>query len=165
MRWFSHRCSQHLARTPATATSGTKGTSTMAPTDYDAPRRTESDDATEHSLDVLTKRRNDAAASVIDVDETDTAEGFELPGADLSGEDSRCGSCRNRLTSSPARPVSWSSTVTATPANAQACRSAGTARHNRGPPVARAGPWLCSRLLTRVFLRAGQGNEDRCRPV
>jgi len=59
----------------------------MAPTDYDAPRRTESDDATEDSVDVLTKRRNDAAASVIDVDETDTAEGFELPGADLSGEE------------------------------------------------------------------------------
>ena len=49
-------------------------------TDYDAPRRTESDDATEDSLDALTKRRSDAAASVIDVDETDTAEGFELPG-------------------------------------------------------------------------------------
>jgi len=56
-------------------------------TDYDAPRRTESDDATEDSLDALTKRRSDAAASVIDVDETDTAEGFELPGADLSGEE------------------------------------------------------------------------------
>jgi len=56
-------------------------------TDYDAPRRTESDDATEDSVDVLTKRRSDAAASVIDVDETDTTEGFELPGADLSGEE------------------------------------------------------------------------------
>ena len=54
-------------------------------TDYDAPRRTESDDATEDSLDELTKRRSDAAAAVIDVDETDTAEGFELPGADLPG--------------------------------------------------------------------------------
>jgi len=75
--------SSHLTRTPVTAT---KGTPTMA-TDYDAPRRTESDDATEHSLDELTERRNDAAASVIDVDETDTAEGFELPGADLSGEE------------------------------------------------------------------------------
>jgi len=75
--------SSHLTRTPVTAT---KGTPTMA-TDYDAPRRTESDDATKHSLDELTKRRNDAAASVIDVDETDTAEGFELPGADLSGEE------------------------------------------------------------------------------
>jgi len=59
----------------------------MAPTDYDAPRRTESEDTTEGSVDELTKRRNDAAAAVIDVDETDTAEGFELPGADLSGEE------------------------------------------------------------------------------
>jgi len=54
----------------------------MAPTDYDAPRRTESDDVAEDSLDELTERRNDAAAAVIDVDETDTAESFELPGAD-----------------------------------------------------------------------------------
>jgi len=38
-------------------------------------------------LDELTERRNDAAAAVIDVDETDTAESFELPGADLSGEE------------------------------------------------------------------------------
>jgi len=79
------RCAQHLVRTLVSATTGTKGTGTLAPTDYDAPRRTESDDATEHSLDALKGRRNDAAASIIDVDETDTAEGFELPGADLSG--------------------------------------------------------------------------------
>jgi len=72
----------HLARTPT----ATKGTCTMA-TDYDAPRRTESDDVAEDSLDELKERRNDAAASVIDVDETDTAESFELPGADLSGEE------------------------------------------------------------------------------
>ena len=73
----------HLTRTPVTAT---KGICTMA-TDYDAPRRTESEDATEGSVHVLTQRRDDAAAAVIDVDETDTAEGFELPGADLSGEE------------------------------------------------------------------------------
>jgi len=54
------------ARAPVTAT---KGLCTMA-TDYDAPRRTESDDATVGLLDVLTKRRNDPAASVIDVDES-----------------------------------------------------------------------------------------------
>jgi len=82
-----HRCTAHLARIPTTATTGMKGTSTMAPTDYDAPRRTESDDVAEDSLDALKERRNDAAAAVIDVDETDTAESFELPGADLSGEE------------------------------------------------------------------------------
>jgi len=82
-----HRCTAHLARIPTTATTGMKGTSTMAPTDYDAPRRTESDDVAEDSLDALKERRNDAAAAVIDVDETETAESFELPGADLSGEE------------------------------------------------------------------------------
>jgi len=106
----------------------------MAPTDYDAPRRTESDDVAENSLDELKERRNDAAAAVIDVDETDTAESFELPGADLSGEELTVRSCRNKPTSSPARPVSSSTTDTATPANAQACRSAATARHNRTSP-------------------------------
>jgi len=54
---------------------------------YDAPRRTESDDVAEDSLDERKERRNDAAASIIDVDEADTAESFELPGADLSGEE------------------------------------------------------------------------------
>jgi len=57
-------------------------------TDYDAPRRTESDDVTEDSLDELKdQRRTDTAAVTIDVDETDTAEPFELPGADMSGEE------------------------------------------------------------------------------
>ena len=74
-------------RIPATATTGTKGTCTMAPTDYDAPRRTESDDVAEDSLEELKEHRNDAAASITDVDEADTAESFELPGADLSGEE------------------------------------------------------------------------------
>ncbi len=59
----------------------------MMATDYDAPRRTESDDVAEDSLEELKEHRNDAAASIIDVDETDTAESFELPGADLSGEE------------------------------------------------------------------------------
>jgi len=49
-------------------------------TDYDAPRRTESDDVAEDSLEELKEHRNDAAASIIDVDETDVAESFELPG-------------------------------------------------------------------------------------
>ena len=132
-----HRCAAHLARTPTTATTGTKGTSTMAPTDYDAPRRTESDDVAEDSWDELKERRNDAAAAVIDVDETDTAESFELPGADLSGEELSVRVVPNKPMSSAARPASWSSTVTATPGNAQGCRSAATARHNRGPRVAR----------------------------
>lgn len=55
--------------------------------DYDAPRRTESDDVSEDSLEELKARRNEAQSSAVDIDETDTAESFELPGADLSGEE------------------------------------------------------------------------------
>ena len=57
------------------------------PTDYDAPRRTETDDVSEDSLEELKARRNEAASAVVDVDETESAESFELPGADLSGEE------------------------------------------------------------------------------
>ncbi|NLG55771.1 MAG: DUF4193 domain-containing protein [Rhodococcus sp.] len=56
-------------------------------TDYDAPRRTDSDDVSEDSLEELKARRNEAQSAVVDIDETDTAESFELPGADLSGEE------------------------------------------------------------------------------
>jgi hypothetical protein len=60
---------------------------TTMPTDYDAPRRTETDDVSEDSLEELKARRNEAASAVVDVDESETAENFELPGADLSGEE------------------------------------------------------------------------------
>ena len=56
-------------------------------TDYDAPRRNESDEMGEDSLEELKARRNEAQSAAVDVDETDTAESFELPGADLSGEE------------------------------------------------------------------------------
>lgn len=56
-------------------------------TDYDAPRRTETDDVSEDSLEELKARRNEAQSAVVDVDESETAESFELPGADLSGEE------------------------------------------------------------------------------
>ncbi|GAB07725.1 DUF4193 family protein [Gordonia amarae] len=56
-------------------------------TDYDAPRRTESEDLNEDSLEELKARRSEAQSSSVDVDESDTAESFELPGADLSGEE------------------------------------------------------------------------------
>ncbi|MDQ6716075.1 MAG: DUF4193 domain-containing protein [Actinomycetota bacterium] len=55
-------------------------------TDYDAPRKTD-DDLSEDSLEELKARRVDKSSSSVDVDETDQAEGFELPGADLSGEE------------------------------------------------------------------------------
>lgn len=56
-------------------------------TDYDAPRRSEADDLAEDSLEELKARRNEAQSAVVDVDESETAENFELPGADLSGEE------------------------------------------------------------------------------
>ncbi|SIR86733.1 DUF4193 domain-containing protein [Williamsia sterculiae] len=56
-------------------------------TDYDAPRRTETEEIGEDSLEELKARRSEAQAASVDVDEGDTAESFELPGADLSGEE------------------------------------------------------------------------------
>src|SRR5271163_3281839 len=56
-------------------------------TDYDAPRRTETDDVSEDSLEELKARRSEARLAVVDVDESESAESFELPGADLSGEE------------------------------------------------------------------------------
>ncbi len=56
-------------------------------TDYDAPRRSESEELTEDSLEELKARRNEAQSGVVDADESEIAENFELPGADLSGEE------------------------------------------------------------------------------
>ncbi|WP_226344966.1 DUF4193 domain-containing protein [Agilicoccus flavus] len=56
-------------------------------TDYDAPRKTEDDDLNEDSIEELKSRRVDRTTSSVDVDEAEQAEGFELPGADLSGEE------------------------------------------------------------------------------
>ena len=55
-------------------------------TDYDAPRKTD-DELSEDSIEELKSRRVDKRASSVDVGETGQAEGFELPGADLSGEE------------------------------------------------------------------------------
>ena len=41
-------------------------------TDYDAPRRTETDEVSEDSLEELKARRNEAQSAVVDVDETDS---------------------------------------------------------------------------------------------
>ncbi|MDD7836817.1 MULTISPECIES: DUF4193 domain-containing protein [Paenarthrobacter] len=56
-------------------------------TDYDAPRKTEEESPAE-SLEALQASRGGAAqTAVIDVEDVDTAEGIDLPGADLSGEE------------------------------------------------------------------------------
>lgn len=57
------------------------------PTDYDAPRTTVEDEISEDSLEALKVRRTEAQSATADVEETDVAESFELPGADLSGEE------------------------------------------------------------------------------
>jgi hypothetical protein len=75
-----HSLHLHL---PSSAKGGDK---TMS-TDYDAPRRTETDDVSEDSLEDLTAHRGKAQLAVVDVDESESAESFELPGADLSGEE------------------------------------------------------------------------------
>lgn len=54
-------------------------------TDYDAPRKNE-DDVSEESIEELKNRRSDSQSAVVDEDEAEAAEGFELPGADLSDE-------------------------------------------------------------------------------
>ncbi|OBB80140.1 DUF4193 domain-containing protein [Mycolicibacterium peregrinum] len=53
-------------------------------TDYDAPRQKETEESVDESLEALAGRGNDAAT---DVDEADALDDFELPGADLSGEE------------------------------------------------------------------------------
>ena len=55
-------------------------------TDYDAPRKSE-EDLNEDSIEELKSRRTEKPSAVVDEDETDLAEGYELPGADLSGEE------------------------------------------------------------------------------
>jgi hypothetical protein len=55
-------------------------------TDYDAPRKTD-DELNEDSIEELKARRNETGNSAVDEDEAEAAEGFELPGADLSNEE------------------------------------------------------------------------------
>lgn len=56
------------------------------PTDYDAPRLTTEDESND-SLEELKTGRAAPPTALIDVDETDLADSFELPGADLSHEE------------------------------------------------------------------------------
>ena len=55
-------------------------------TDYDAPRRND-DDLSEDSIEELKSHRSADSSGVVDEDEAEAAEGFELPGADLSHEE------------------------------------------------------------------------------
>ena len=55
-------------------------------TDYDAPRKND-DEPESDSIEELTARQKDQSSEAIEEDENEAAEGFELPGADLSREE------------------------------------------------------------------------------
>ena len=55
-------------------------------TDYDTPRTTH-DDAGEDSIEELKAHRATHQSPVVDEDELEAADSFELPGADLSAEE------------------------------------------------------------------------------
>ncbi|WP_026552028.1 DUF4193 domain-containing protein [Arthrobacter sp. H20] len=55
-------------------------------TDYDTPRSAQ-DDIGEDSIDELKVHSADHQSPVVDEDEIEAANSFELPGADLSGEE------------------------------------------------------------------------------
>jgi hypothetical protein len=59
---------------------------TIMATDYDAPRKPD-EELSEDSIEELKSHRTDKQSAVVDEDEAEAAEGFELPGADLSGEE------------------------------------------------------------------------------
>lgn len=54
--------------------------------DYDAPRRPPVE-ADRESLEELAGRRAVPSAAVVDIDDTDAVDSYELPGADLSDEE------------------------------------------------------------------------------
>lgn len=56
-------------------------------TDYDAPRKNDADGLETDSLEELKAGRGDSRSGSAEIDEVDTAESYELPGADLSGEE------------------------------------------------------------------------------
>ena len=100
----------------------TRSVERLMATDYDAPRKTD-EDLGEDSLQELQARRSDKNSGVVDEDETEAAEGFELPGADLSGEElsvrvlprqadeftcSSASSCTTAASWPTRRTVSWS---------------------------------------------------------
>lgn len=56
-------------------------------TDYDAPRKTDEDISEESLEELKTRRTATTQSAVVDEDEAEAADSFELPGADLSGEE------------------------------------------------------------------------------
>jgi hypothetical protein len=56
-------------------------------TDYDAPRIKDEGEGLESIQELQAGQPSGAKTAVLELDETDAAEGFELPGADLSHEE------------------------------------------------------------------------------
>ena len=56
-------------------------------TDYDAPRTQPEDEPANESLEAIQAQRSTTQTAVIDLEDADTAEGVDLPGADLSHEE------------------------------------------------------------------------------
>ena len=108
-------------------------------TDYDAPRKTD-DELSEDSIEELKSRRVDKRASSVDVDETEQAEGFELPGADLSGEELSVRVLPRQADEFTCSPGASSCTTAAGwRARSPACSSAGSAPPEGRQPDARSG--------------------------
>jgi hypothetical protein len=80
-------------------------------TDYDAPRRTESDEVSEDSLEELKARRNEAQSAVVDIDESPSS--CRVP--TFPARNSRFEWFRSRQTSSHVRAASWFITAAAWP--------------------------------------------------
>ncbi|TVX96977.1 DUF4193 domain-containing protein [Mycolicibacterium porcinum] len=55
-------------------------------TDYDAPRVKETDEATDESLEELAAQRRTSANTAV-IDEDEVVDSFDLPDADISGEE------------------------------------------------------------------------------
>lgn len=81
-----HNVLNCFTEVPERCCAATKVNPHMA-TDYDAPRKTEEESPAESVEALQASRSGGAQTAVIDVDENDTAEGIDLPGADLSGEE------------------------------------------------------------------------------
>jgi hypothetical protein len=56
-------------------------------TDYDAPRRSESDDTGDNGVEDIAGQAGRVTTAVLDVDDGEIVDSIELPGADLSGEE------------------------------------------------------------------------------
>ena len=102
-------------------------------TDYDAPRRSTLQEADTESLDALSTAVKTAARSPdVDLEEEDTAEGIDLPGADLSGEVLTMPFVPQQADEFTCTSCSWSSTAAGSPATAPDGRSAWTAHDPAG---------------------------------